>query len=240
MNENVQYKNLNCVQLQTMGGFANENSIDVPRRKRVKINPVVALAPKHRCHACLNGGNLDKVVGKLKFHSACYAPCCRNRWRTMCTHSPNEAAGKALVDADKSKMVEEPDMWRIDIAGHLPDADKAAKRAAQAELRTGTKSFEVAERVDAQERRSGKIAIRKRHFKRHWRKWEKSDADTDECNEQFDKIHDEQGSDEDGSDGEEMITVTNPEKHIDDVTTKQTRHGVDTPWIRIMHHVLIQ
>ena len=83
-----------------------------------------------------------------------------------------EPAGKALMDKEKTKMVEEPDMWRIDIEGHLPGADKSAKRAAQADLRTGTKSFEIHERIDGHETRSGKIALRRRRFKRHWRKWE--------------------------------------------------------------------
>ena len=94
----------------------------------------------------------------------------------MLAHATTEAAGEDLMIKDKTKMVEEPDMWRIDIEGHLPGADKSAKRAAQADLRTGTKSFEMHERIDGQETRSGNIALRRRHFTRHWRKWEHSNA----------------------------------------------------------------
>jgi hypothetical protein len=141
----------------------------------------------------------------------------------MRTHALSEKAGNALVKADKAKMVKEPDQWRVDVKPFRKDAEKGEKNQAQKSLRDHSKSFEKHEKIDGTEIRSGRICYRKRHFRKHFAKWE--DGDSEDADAKFDELHNEQGTSNDES--EEMVSVPNPKKRIDEVKTRQTRTGVN-------------
>ena len=111
------------------------------------------------------------------------------------------------------KMREHPEEWQAEVAAFLPDADKTVAKATKNDLKSYAQSYNVAENFDQQVDRSEDLIFNRRHYLRHFKKWEHSDDETyvEEGNKSFNKMHEDQEGAEDDS-TEFHIAVPNPKK----------------------------
>ena len=178
------------------------------------------------CHACLLPGKVTKGYYDVHFHDNCYNSTVRNIHATLKEHAETEHAGKELVKEETEKMRKRPGEWREDVKPFIPgQVSRVEKNMAQKSLRDRAKSFTVHQRVDKKLMTSGKLKFRRRHFVRHWKRWECSD--TEVCNNKFDELHDAQGSGNDLS--EPVVECDNPEIREDRITGHETLTGVGSP-----------
>ena len=135
----------------------------------------------------------------------------KNRHRTARTENPENA--EKIIKDDNAEMSDDADAWRLKIKYFIPGADKTEASIAKKEFKNEAKSYRIVENVEGSKTRTGFIIFNRRHFRKHYRRWECSDSDshfTDNCNKEFNKLHDAQDGAEDSD--ESLVAVKDPKK----------------------------
>ena len=156
-------------------------------------------------------GACDKRYDQFDWHSRCWTLSVKNRHRTI--REANADEHEEIIREDKEKMRDSPEEWQAEVAAFLPYADKTVAKAAKNDLKSYAQSYNVAENFDQQVDRSEDLIFNRRHYLRHFKKWEHSDDETyvEEGNKSFNKMHEDQEGAEDDS-TESHIAVPNPKK----------------------------
>jgi hypothetical protein len=136
----------------------------------------------------------------------------------MTEAAASEEAAAALIEADKEKMRTKPLEWSSDVAGALPSASKDERKTHMADLKKEAISYEDTAKVEAEMSQDEDLVLNRRHYQKHFKKWEHSDSETykDAANESYDAIHAEQEGAEDSSGGESAIRFPNPKRKKSD------------------------
>ena len=124
-------------------------------------------------------------------------------------------------------MNDDPDKWRLAIAGSLPHKPLDERRAAKKTLQNHAKSYNFTGKVKQNLKVKSKIQLRRRHFGKHFKKWE--DGDTSDAKEEFERIHQEQEGKHDFTDGDSGIEIDDPERRTLDIVGTESRSGVGHP-----------
>ena len=137
-------------------------------------------------------GACDKRYDQFDWHSRCWTLSVKNRHRTI--REANADEHEEIIREDKEKMRDSPEEWQAEVAAFLPDADKTVAKAANNDLKSYAQSYNVAENFDQQVDRSEDLIFNRRHYLRHFKKWEHSDDETyvEEGNKSFNKMHEDQ------------------------------------------------
>jgi hypothetical protein len=127
------------------------------------------------------------------------------------------------IESDIAKMIDDRLNWQTEMKPFLPNAPASENKVARAALKNEAASFDVTEQVTTEKFVAGDLVFNRRHFARHWKKWENDDSDTclEESNQEFDRLHELQNGAEDLSDGDSQVRTKNPKgKYVRESGTK--------------------
>ena len=152
----------------------------------------------------------------------------KNRHRLIRDNAVNEPAAAAVIECDKLMMRDMPFQWREKVAGCLHSASKNANRLQVKQLKAEAKSYDRTESVNDVLDVDEMIRMKRRHYLKHFKKWECSDSE--DCkklgNISFDEMHAAQEGEEDSSD-ESAVRFRNPKQKRQIITGVSSRNGVE-------------
>jgi hypothetical protein len=165
-----------------------------PGVARAPVPPLVPTVALKSCHGCTQGAHVLIKYNGVAFCEECFAGCIRARHRKL--RGPEDST---LIEEDRALMLDDPPAWRLKCKGFCSGDDNQERNLARTKLGKEAKAFHETRTVETETAREGNLIMNRKHFLKHYAKWEIDDDDMPKeeknrlGNQEFGRLLEEQG-----------------------------------------------